>query len=53
MTVVKSRFRANSHDNADELFCSELVALALMSLGVITGDRLVKCLFVCFQSFLR
>lgn len=35
MTVVKSRFRANVEDNLQELFCSELVALALKSLGVL------------------
>ncbi len=39
-TVVKSRFRANTHDDAQELFCSELVALALMDLGIITRERL-------------
>jgi hypothetical protein len=43
VTLVKSRFRANNHDDLNEMFCSELVARALMDLGLITdGGRLAS-----------
>ncbi len=38
MTIVRSRFRANSHEELTELFCSELVARALMDLNALDSD---------------
>jgi hypothetical protein len=42
-TIVRSRFRANSHEDKElnQLFCSELVARALMDLNALdSGNRL-------------
>ena len=44
-TIVRSRFRANSHEDKElnQLFCSELVARALMDLNALdSGNRLAS-----------